>query len=87
MTSHAKYEGVYTNIEVGKPIFSEYGGKTIVHNITMFLKMFTLVSNHWIIIYHEEIRLTYFYNYHKITNENIPSFNKFYQSIDYLQQW
>jgi hypothetical protein len=34
-----------------------------------FLKVFKLVSNHWIIIHHEEISLTYFNNYHKITNE------------------
>jgi hypothetical protein len=87
MISHTKCEGVYSNVEVGKLIFNEYGGKTIVHNIIIFLKMFTLVSIHWIIIHHEEISLTYFYNYHKITNENIPSFSKFYQNIDYLQQW
>jgi len=84
MISHAKCEGVYTNVEVGKLIFNEYGGKTFVDNITIFLKMFTLVSNHWIKIHNEEISLTY---YCKITNENIPSFNKFNQTIDYLQQW
>jgi hypothetical protein len=60
MISHAKCEGVYTNVEVGKPIFSEYGGKTIVHNTTIYLKMFTLVTNHWIKIHHEEISLKFF---------------------------
>jgi len=33
------------------------------------------------------MNLRYFYNYQKITNENIPSLNKFDENIKYLQQW
>jgi len=62
-------------------------GKIIDHNITKDFKMFTLVTNHRIKIHHEEMNLRYFYNYHKITNENIPSLNKFDENIKYFQQW
>jgi hypothetical protein len=41
----------------------------VVHNIMKNLIMHTLVTNHRIIIYNEEINLIEFYNFHKITNE------------------
>jgi hypothetical protein len=34
----------------------------------------------------EEISSTYFYNWHKITNENIPFLSKFDQDIDCFQK-
>lgn len=48
------------------------GDKTVAHKITKDLKMFLLVINCSIRTHQEEISLTYFYNWHKITNENIP---------------
>jgi hypothetical protein len=74
--SHVKCKGICTSAKVDNPILGD-GGKTIVHNITKDLKMFMLVISHNIKIHHEEINLTYFYSWHKITNENIPFISKF----------
>ncbi len=71
-----KCKGICTSAKVDNPILGD-GGKTIVHNITKDLKMFMLVISHNIKIHHEEINLTYFYSWHKITNENIPFIRKF----------
>jgi hypothetical protein len=74
------------SVEVNKPILGD-GAKVIVHNITKGLKMFALVISHRIKPHHEKINLPYLYNYHKITNEGMPSLNKFDQGIDCFQQW
>jgi hypothetical protein len=56
---HAKCKGLYISVEVDNLILGD-GGRTIVHNITKDLKMFTSITSHKVKIHHEEINLTYF---------------------------
>jgi hypothetical protein len=78
-------QGFVHNVEVNYPILGD-GAKIRVHNITKDLKMFALVISHRIKPHHEKINFPYLYNYHKITNENMPSLNND-QSIDCFQKW
>jgi len=69
-------QGFLHSVEINNPILGD-GAKIVVHNITKDLKMFALVISHRIKPHHEKINLPYLYNYHKITNEDLSSLNKF----------
>jgi hypothetical protein len=62
------------------------GDKTVANKITKDLKMFLFINNCRIRTHQEEISLTYFHNWHKITNENIPFLSKFDQDIECFQK-
>jgi hypothetical protein len=75
MTNHVKCKVFYIHVEVVNPIWV-----TVVELLsTTSQKTFilTLETIHRIKIHHEKINLTHFDNYHKITNEDIISLNKF----------
>jgi hypothetical protein len=81
-----QYEKIsfHTTIEVNNLILHD-GGITVVHNVIQNLEMFMLVACEWIRILHENVNLTTLDYCYKIANENILSFSKLDQNVNYLQ--
>jgi hypothetical protein len=73
-----------TNVKISYPILGDCD-KSVFHNITKNLEMFTLVVNHKVIVHHKKINLEFFYDCHQIKNERLPPLGMFGQQIHCFQ--